>query len=250
MFTTIAYSKGKDCDGVFTSIDAVPDQHVKTATIYITVPALNNIVGSYGLIGAAGSEARLVSPSLRRLNPLYINPAEIVSIPTADPLMMYHPQNPIPLDVNEQLEGQVNATALDVVQKMIAVWLADGMISPVTGEIFTVNAHVNVALVLDTWEFSEITFPDSLPVADYQVVGARLVAANLNIFRFVPVGEAHRPGGVGASAINAKDPWSQRFGRMGVWFSFNTVQPPGIECLGGAAVAADDYELYMDLIKI
>jgi len=249
MFTTIAFSEAKDCDGVFASLLAVPDQHIKTATIYITIPALNNIVGSYALIGAAGSEVRLVSPSLRRLNPLYINPAELISVPSADPLMMYHPQNPITLDVNEQLEAQVNATALDVVQKMVVVWLSDGMITPVTGEIFTVNAHVKVELVVDTWMFAEITFPDSLPVADYQVVGARLVGTDLNAFRFVPVGEAHRPGGVGSIGIDSKDPWSQRFGRMGVWFSFNTVQPPGIECLGGAAEVETTIELYMDLIK-
>lgn len=249
MFTLIAYANAKDCLGVFTSIPAVQDQHVKTADQYITVPALNNIVGSYALMGAAGAEARLVSPSLRRLNPLYINPAELVSVPSADPLMMYHPQNPIPLDVNEQLEAQINATNADTAQKMVLVWLSDGMISSVTGEVFTVNAHLNVELIVDTWQFSEITFPDSLPVADYSVVGARLVGTDLAAFRFVPVGEAHRPGGVGAVAINSKDPWSQRFGRMGEWFKFNTVQPPGIECLGGAAEVAADIELYIDMIK-
>lgn len=249
MFSTIAYSKAKDCDGVFTSIDAVPDQHVKTVGNYITVPTLNNIVGAYGLMGAAGSEVRLVSPSLRRLNPFYINPAELVSVPSTDPLMVYHPQNPISLDVNEQLEAQINATALDVVQKTVVVWLSDGVVTPVTGEIFTVNAHVTVELVVDTWQFSEISFPDSLPVADYEVVGARLVGIDLAAFRFVPVGAAHRPGGVGAGAINSKDPYNQRFGRMGSWFSFNTVQPPGIECLGGDAEAETTIELYMDVIK-
>lgn len=249
MFTLIAYSNAKDCLGVFTSIPAVQDQHVKTAGDFITVPTLNNIVGSYCLGGATIAEARLVSPSLRRVNPLYIAPVELVSVPSLDPLMMYHPENPIALDVNESLEAQIDATNADVAQKMVLVWLADGALTPVTGEIFTVNAHLNVELIVDTWQFSEIEFPDSLPVADYDVVGARLVGVDLAAFRFVPVGQAHRPGGVGSVINNQADPWCQRFGRMGVWFDFNTVQPPGIECLGGAAEAAADIELYIDLIK-
>ncbi len=250
MFTLVAYSNAKDCLGVFTSIPAVPDQHVKTQTVYITVPNLNQIIGSYALLGANGNDCRLVAPSLRRTNPLYIQPAELVDVPSADPLMRFHPESPVVLDVNESLEVEVDADNADTAQKTIGVWLSDGVITPVHGEIFTVNAEVNVALVLDTWEFTEITFPDSLPVADYQVVGARIISASGALFRFVPVGAFNRPGGVSASALNGKDPFLQRYGRLGVWFTFNTVQPPGLEILGGAAVGAADLELYMDLIKL
>ena len=250
MFTLVAYSNAKDCLGVFTSIPAVPDQHVKTATVYITVPNLNQIIGSYALLGAAGDDVRLVAPSLRRTNPLYIQPAELVAFPSADPLMMFHPESPVVLDVNESLEAEIDATNADTAQKTVGVWLSDGVQTPVTGEIFTVNAEVNIALVLDTWEFSEITFPDSLPVADYQVVGARMVSDEGALFRFVPVGAFNRPGGVSASAVNGKDPFLQRYGRLGTWFNFNTVQPPGLEILGGAAAVAADMELYIDLIKL
>lgn len=249
MFTLVAYSNAKDCLGVFTPLPAVPDQHVKTQTIYITVPIHNQIIGVYGLLGANGNDARLVAPSLRRTNPVYVQPAELVDVPSADPLMMFHPESPIPLDINESLEAEVDADNADVGQKTVGVWLSDGVQTPVHGEIFTVNAEVNVALVLDTWEFTEITFPDSLPVADYQVVGARLISASGALFRFVPVGKFNRPGGVSASAVNGKDPFLQRYGRLGVWFDFNTVQPPGLEVLGGAAVGAADLEMYIDLIK-
>lgn len=249
MFTVIAYSKSKDEAGIMVKLDAVSDQHVKTAGTTITVPMLNQIIGSYGCVGTLGDEARLVSPSLRRVNPLYITPLENAISPSADPLMMYHPSNPIPLDVNESLEAENDANPAAAEQHAIIVWLGDGVQTPITGEIFTVNAHITLAQVVDSWEFSEITFPDSLPVADYNVVGARLVAAGGIAFRFVPVGAAHRPGGICASLFNGKDPWNQRFGRMGNWFSFNTVQPPGVELLGSAAAGSATYELYMDVIK-
>lgn len=250
MFTLVAYSNAKDCLGVFTSIPAVPDQHVKTQTVYITVPNLNQIIGAYALIGTNGNDVRLVAPSLRRTNPLYIQPAELSDVPSVDPAMMFHPESPIILDVNESLQVEINADAASAGQKAVGVWLSDGVQTPVKGEIFTVNAEVNIALVLDTWEFAEITFPDSLPVADYQVVGARIISTNGVLFRFVPVGAFNRPGGVSANAIDGKDPFLQRYGRLGVWFTFNTVQPPGLEILGSDAEAAADMELYMDLIKL
>lgn len=249
MFTTIIFGENIDPAGVMVNLAAAADQHIKTSGDYVTISDLNNLVGAYACMGTAADEARLVSPSLRRTNPYYIAPVEGALAPSADPLMMYHPASPVPLDVNESLEAQCDSDPAAAEQLSIAAWLSDGPITPVTGEIFTVNAHITLALVLDSWEFSEITFPDSLPVADYDVVGARLVAANGVIFRFVPVGASNRPGGVSASTVSGKDPWCQRFGRMGVWCSFNTVQPPGVEVYCSAAAGSATYELYIDVIK-
>lgn len=250
MFTTVAFSEAVAVQTALSKLNAVADQHVKTSETTITVGAMNNIVGAYAACGLLATEARLISPSLRRTNPLYITPIDLAIAPPIDPAMMYHPTNPIPLDVNESLEAEEDGTiAAATEQHLIGVFMADGALASVGGEIFTINATINTALVVNSWEFSEITFPDSLPVADYQVVGARLVAANGILFRFVPVGAVNRPGGVSASAVNGKDPWNQRFGRMGVWFDFNTVQPPGVEVIGSAATGAATYELYIDAIK-
>jgi len=250
MFTLVAYSFNPGVQTALTKLPAVADQHVKTSGTTITVGALNNIVGSYACCGLLATEARLISPSLRRTNPLYITPVDLAITPPADPAMMYHPQNPVPLDINESLEAEEDGTiAAATEQHCIGVMLSDGALAPVTGEVFTINAEINVALVVNSWEFSEITFPDSLPVADYDVLGARLVAANGILYRFVPVGAVNRPGGVSANDVDGKDPWNQRFGRMGVWFNFNTVQPPGIEVLGSVATGATTYQLYIDAIK-
>lgn len=249
MFTTVAFSESIDPAGVFANLAAVIDQTIKTSGDYITVGELNNIIAAYACAGTVAAEARLVSPSLRRTNPYYITPVEGAIAPSADPLMMYHPSNPIPLDVNESLETEHNGNPAAAEQLATIVWLAPGALSPLTGEIFTVNAEITLAQVVDSWEFSEISFPDSLPVADYSVVGGRVVAAGAIAFRFVPVGASHRPGGVCASAVNAKDPFLQRFGRLGEWFSFNTVQPPGVEVLGSAAAGSATYQIYIDVIK-
>lgn len=250
MFTLVAFSEAVAVSTALRKLAAVSDQHIKTSGSTITVSELKNIIGSYALVGLLGSEARLISPSLRRTNPLYITPVRLNIAPSADPAIMYHPSNPVPLDLNESLEAEEDGTiAAGTEQHCIGVWMSDGAITPITGEVFTINAEITLALVVNSWEFGEITFPDSLPVADYEVVGARLVAANGILFRFVPVGAAFRPGGISCATVEGKDPWMQRFGRMGAWFSFNTVQPPGVEVLGSVATGSATYQLYLDVIK-
>lgn len=249
MFTLIAFSESQDPGGVFAKVAAVSDQHVRTSGDKITVPQLNNIIASYGINGTGLGEARLVSPTLRRVNPYYITPTEITIAPASDPRIMYHGDNPIPLETNEDLEVENSANPAGAEVQTYGVWLADGPQLPVTGEIVTVNCEITLALVASSWEFSEITFPDSLPVADYDIVGARLVAAAGTLFRFVPVGASNRPGGVCAVATDSLDPFMQRYGRLGAWLTFNTVQPPGVEVLASAAAGSATYQLYLDLIK-
>ncbi len=249
MHTTIAWGEAHTPDGTFLKLDAIPDQHIKVYGEKIYIGPYNNIVGGICLPGALALEGRMVSPSLRRVNPFYFSPLEAALVPTEPIAAIYHPQSPVKLDINEALEIEIKATAGAARESTAAVFLAPGGIPPVNGEIFCINCGVNVALVLHAWQYSEITFPDSLPVGNYRVVGARFICASGVVFRLVPIGEAYRPGGICAQAVDDVDPDLQRFGGLGNWFTFNTVQPPGVEVLGSAAVGATDYELYLDVIK-
>jgi len=249
MFTMIAYSGSVDHAAVLTKLAGVSDQHIKVAGTQVTVGKLNQIIGEAAYIGAISTEARLISPSLRRTNPFYIMPIEQGLVPADTPAISLHPDNPIPLDVNEALEAEHDGNPAAAEQTTIGVLLSDGKVSPATGEIIVVNATITLAQLAGAWSFSEITFPDTLPVADYSVVGARVIAAGGVLFRFVPVGESHRPGGIVAQGANDKDAWEMRYGRMGEWFKFNTVQPPGVEMLSSAAAGAATYQIYLDVIK-
>jgi len=248
MFQLVAFSESQDEAGAYTRMAAVPDQSIRAVGDTITIGELDRIIASAAFLGALGDEARLISPSLRRINPLSITPVELALFPGARPAMMYHGDSPIPLKTNEALEAENNSNPAAAEQHAVLVWLSDGEQLPVKGEIHTVNCTVTMAQVIDSWEFSEITFPDSLPVGDYDVVGARLEAAAAIAFRFVPVGKAYRPGGICAQLASSYDPFMQRFGRLGRWFDFNTVQPPGVELLGSAAAGSATYDLFLDLM--
>lgn len=250
MHTTVAWSESLDEAGAMAKLAAVPDQHVKVSGDKIYVSSFNHLIGGYAACGSTGDEARLVSPSLRRVNPFYITPVELAIAPVEPAAMRFHPQSAIPLDVNEALEAENDANPAAAEQHAIIAFLAPGAVQPVTGPIWTVNCGITLAQVVNSWEYSEITFPDSLPVANYSIVGARVIASGGIAFRIVPIGESYRPGGIVAQATDDVDPFLQRFGGLGNWVKFSSLQPPGIELLGSAAAASATYEVYLDLVKV
>lgn len=249
MFTVVAFSESIDCAGVFTKIAGVPDQHVKVAGDGIYVGEYNRVMGALAAIGATGVEARLVSPSLRRVNPHYIAPIENSIDIDGNPNHTVNNRVSIPLDTNEALEAEVVADPAAPEQIAMAVWLAMGGITPVEGKIITVNANITITLVAGAWAFAEIDFVDELPVGNYDVVGLRAVVPTGVVARFVPVAASHRPGCPCVASKEFNDGKIFRFGNLGPWFTFNTVQPPGIEILGSAADAEDTYELYIDILE-
>jgi len=249
MFHLVGFSESQDEGGVMTRMTAIPDQSIRAIGDTITIGELNQLIGEFACLGSTGDEARLISPSLRRVNPLSITPVEQALNPQPDPASMFHPDSPIPLMTNEALEAENNADPAAAEQHTILAWLADGVQAAVSGHIYTVNCTCTLAKVAGLWVFSELTFPDSLPVGRYSVVGARAEVSNGIAFRFVPVGAAHRPGSICVGLPNGRDLHSARYGRLGRWFDFDVVQPPGIEILSSAAGASATYDIFIDLLE-
>lgn len=248
MFTTIAHSESLDAGAAFTRIAAVPDNHMRTDGDGIVIGEFNRLIGGYACCGATVTEVRYQSPSLRRHNPCYIRPLELAITPAGIPVHGVDPAVSIPLDTNEMLEVEENGDPAAAEQVSVATFLGTGQITPVNGKIITVNFTITLAQVVSSWQFSEITFPDELPVGDYEIVGAEFVISGGVVARFVPKGEIHRPGApvVAAGNFGANTPF--RFGKMGTWMRFNTIRPPGVEVLGSVAAGSATYQCYMDVI--
>lgn len=249
MHTLVAYSESQDLAGVEGNVAAVADQEVRTTGDEVIVPdTYNNVIGALACIGSTGSRAKLVSPSLRRVNPYEIFMAELALYSSGRENFGMHPENPIPLAVNESLEALITADPAAAEQQTVVVFLAPGAVNAVSGQIRPVRFSVTVALTAGTWAFAGISFIDDLPVGNYQVVGGALVAATAVAFRFVPVGGAHRPGAPVYQAKNNPMDNIFRNGKLGSWFSFNTTQPPSIEIISSAAAASTTYYGVMDVL--
>ncbi|GAI93429.1 unnamed protein product, partial [marine sediment metagenome] len=125
---------------------------------------------------------------------------------------------------------------------------AEGAVTPVTGDIRTLVIEKDADLKIGVWTNHTLTFPIDLPVGRYQVVGAQCRCAEAGIFRLVPVGADHRPGGMIDGNVFRIDTTDQRMGKMGVWCEFDQLTPPSLEiCMYHEE---DWYSLKLDLMKV
>ncbi len=250
MLHTVAWSQNVDLGGVLTSINAVPDQSMKTVGTSIYVNQFNKLIGAMSFGGASNVQARLVSPSLRRFQPFEIIPLNLGLIPTAN--FQHSVDNYIvkSLDVDEQLEAQLNSNPAAAEQISVAAWLADQEIKEVYGDITPVRFQFTVTLVAGVWNFAAIDFIDDLAVGTYTCVGLDVIVPTGVIARLVPVGAYNRPGVPCMQTLAGQDPKKTfRNGHMGELCTFPHNNPPSIEILASADVASATYYGVMDLIK-
>lgn len=252
MHSVIAYQEAGNGAAGQANVAAVPDPHVRTTGDYIYVGPLNMIIGAFVAGSTLLTGMRLESPSLRRLTNYEILPIQIAIEPAGDDAICLHPRAPLSLEENEGLEAvqRVSADASgDLV--LAGVFLSDGPIEPITGEIF--HARITATLAAATagvWQNAEITFDDPLPVGRYALVGAHVVTADGMLYRFNPVGASHRPGGVCVTGYGVKGDPLFRHGNLGVWCEFEHLTPPSIEILTSETATATAVVAILDLIKI
>jgi hypothetical protein len=247
-FTTVAFSEENEPDGTFQEIDAVPDPHINTEDQFVYVPPWNRIIGANALLGAAPIQCRLQSPSIRRINPYYINVLEAAITHIGNVEKTFHPNKFVSLTPNEQLECEVAAGAGDPRQVTIVVFLADSDITEVNGEINQIYFTCEPTLAAGVWAFSPIDLPDGLPVGHYQIVGARLESATSIAFRFIGHLANNRPGGMCVPDNASMEDPTQRKGGLGIWMEFDSVQLPGIEVIDSAATGPLCLNGYMDVV--
>jgi len=261
MFTLVGFYDDDAHDGL-TPLLGLDDEHITVHDYDITVPALNNVVGVF-VMGDAIKQARLDSPSLRRLWNEDLTPiltaSRLPTVTTVDeggssthelhfgvPLVDRR-TNPLVLTPSEKMNLLVdngNTAENDVA----LVWLSDGPIAPVAGDIHTIRATVSKTLSAWQWTNARLDFDQNLPAGRYQVVGAKFVGDNLVAGRLVFVGGTWRPGGLGVKDESDPLPAMFRFGGMGVWGEFEFDQPPTVDLLASAGDTSA--VVYLDLIQV
>lgn len=243
MFHTVAFHKAA-VSATLLPLQPINDTQVSTAGNDLTVPELNNIVAAL-IFGNAPTQAQLQSPSLRRVFLEDIGQAIATEVTTpAQDAIVDRRDNPIPLVVSEKL----NVATIHTLDGWALLWLADGPIAPVSGDIRTIRATTGHTTVADIWENVALTLAQTLPAGRYDIVGVRAIGTNLNAARLVLVGESWRPGVPAGADINAIRNDFFRRGRFGSFGEFEFDSPPSIDLLGTGVTAAE--QIYLDLIQV
>ena len=251
MHTLVGWQESVDPDDTLTNLAACADQHVSVSGDRIYVPSLNKLIAEYAAQASGAYQARLQSPTLRANLLLDIGVIQQGGYPSGGESFMPHFKSPIELAVNEGLEALINKPADSAVVGTILAWLADGGLTPVVGEVFTVRVTATITSVIGQWVNGALTFAQTLPVGRYAIVGANMLESggDLIAFRFVIPGYEWRPGGLACNNYGSRANPDQRHGGMGVWAEFDSSTPPTLDILAFAA-ASQSVVGYIDLIKI
>lgn len=247
-FTLVSFNESEDAAAAFVRIAGTGgEQHVTVSGDDITVPELNKIVAAgVCLDTTVAAQARLRSPSLvARGHEEYLQPFNSGLVFADPPRVADYRFNPIELTKAEALGVEILDNPAGAVQRYVGVWLADGPITPVTGNIQTIRATTGITQVVTGWTAGALTFPTSLKAGRYQVVGARCVMANGVFGRLVFPGGNWRPGCPVCTTSQIPDNPMFRRGQMGVWGEFSHASPPVAEVLGVTNTAQ---EWMLDLI--
>lgn len=247
MFTLAAFTDTHSSTSMLI-VNAAADPHLTVISNRLVVPPeLPNIVGVYAG-GTDIARAQLVSPSLRSfLNP-ELSPVDTNALPASPDRFIDYRFTPIQLAPNEQLEADEANAAAGANRMVVGVWLADGPISPVSGDVRSVRMTGTTTAVVNTWTNCALTVDQALPAGRYRVVGARFFGTTMQLFRLVFPGYAWRPGGIGFASATLVEPPEQRFGNFGAWGEFNHNAPPTLDVLCTAADTAQTG--VVDLVKI
>lgn len=245
MLHMIAFSASSTSYSALTNIAGVADPVLRVSGNIIYLSGLNQIAGAFCVSGATVTQAELQAPSLRQFANYDITPIDTGSTPT-NPVSYYpHYASPFPLAVDEGLQCLLKSSGNG--QSSVIVELCDGPIAPVSGPFITVQFTFTAPSGNYGWQNASITIGQSLPVGNYNVVGARVEGSGVIALRFVPVGQIYRPGIIGVPTTVSADPDGQRFGAKGVMFSFNQLTPPTVDLFHNGA--SGTLTGYLDLQK-
>lgn len=247
MFTLAAFSASHASIAMLI-VNAIADQHLTVIGNRLVIPdALSKVVGLYAQ-GTDIARAQLSSPSLLALLKPELSPVDTNALPASPDKFLDFRFTPVQMTPQEQLEvDAANAAAGANIDRAL-VWLADGPITPVSGDVRSVRVTATITGVAETWANGPLTFDQALPAGRYQCVGARFFGATMVGFRLVFPGYPWRPGGIGFATAAQVEPPEQRFGNFGVWGEFTHNAPPTLDILCTGADAAQTGVL--DLLKV
>ena len=248
MYTLVGFSENIDQGNVLANIAAVVDDTHRVTGDFVFLSTFNNLVGVAGYLGILGTRLQLQSPSLRLVVLPDISPVALATSPADHDAVHLFGGSPIPLATNEGLEALALADPVAPEQQSIVAFISDGVIAPVSGQIFTLRATAAINGAVGSWASGALTFDQTLPVGRYQIVGTRVEGAGVVAFRYIGIGAINRPGGIALPDAVSREHPAFRRGGWGVWMEFDSTTPPSLEILSGAASAAQ--VVYIDIVKV
>lgn len=233
---------------VAAAIAGIPDQALQVNVNDIIIPSdMTNILAAFA-VGPSLTRVQLVSPSLRAVWNQEVFGIDLNAATTDALLLEYYGQNAIPLAPGEPLNAFFAEGAAGASRGTVLVWLCDTPPGPILADIRTIRVTGAFTAVANTWTNGNLVFNDTLPAGTYALVGAQIISANMQAFRFVFKGGFYRPGAIAGAALSTRQNQLFRHGNMGQWGQFQNLTPPSIDVLCNGADTS--FQGVLDLVQV
>ena len=250
-FHVSAYSQSEN-PSTLTQVNALtPDQVLQVRDNSFIAHKVNK-VGMVVGFAAHLTRLQMQAPSLRKVAQLEIQPIVNAAPAGGNGWGFVSYENPdmdlLELEDGEEFGAFATDSNASAEQITVGVRLHDGPVRPVKGRIFSMRVTASTTLTANAWSNCTLTLDQNLPKGNFAVVGARFKSAGALLFRMVFLGQAYRPGGIAEQSDLALDLPLQRFGRLGQWGTFESVNPPTIDVLSTSADTSE--EGVLDLMMV
>lgn len=247
-FTLCGFTESQDTAAVLTEVAALPDQHLTVDGDDILVPDDFDKLMAVFALGATITGARISSPTLRKRLMPDISPLNVGAEPVSGLRLFDMTKNPLDLTAGEGLRALVSEAAAGAEQGTVLVWLGDGEIEDITGEVQTVKLTGTTTLTANVWSLCPLTIAQQLEAGTWRIVGMRAISAGAVAARLVIPGSPWRPGAIAYDSEADVEHRQFRHGHYGVWGEFSHSFIPQVEFLSVSADTAQT--IYLDLQKV
>lgn len=230
-------------------LNAVEDGQFTIANNQYLLDKQYRIQRAYAL-GAAVVDARIVVPSLRSITWPYVHPPDKAAAPSNDPSILRYLGNGNRLMAAEgvSMQATTDATSGPLAAQGF-LWIAPSFVNAPVGDCFVMKATSSIVnSVVGTWGRGSIVLDNDLPSGNYALIGADARGTAMAAVRFRFPGQDLLPGIVAEQAVGEFLTDHQRFGRMGLFGVFNSVQLPTVEIY--ALGTTDTQTYYLDIVKV
>lgn len=247
-FHLALYDASIGIGAVLVQVAAVPDPVIAPANNGFLVGTLNKLA-RIAAVGTNLTRVQLTSPSLRDYAPFDVGGVNVGTVIESPARMVDLISNPIPLDVNEELDAFGVQSNVAAQRGAVAVWFSDGPLRPVAGRMFSVHWTVTQTLVANAFTAFTPVLDNGIPSGRFALVGSRCLSAGGLFHRFIPRGGTpYRPGTFMVQTQDGLPDDGSRYGGMGEWLRFTNTTLPQIEAFSGSADTT--LEGYLDLVQV
>lgn len=229
------------------AIAGVTDQVLTLAGNNFQTPSPADLLLFYAG-GANVVRARLNTPKWRYVGLPSLVPISLgATIPSPPPL--YDARNyPLRIDPVDSISLELSSLVVGAALAVGGMWMRYSPAQPAVGPVYRVRGTAAITAAAGTWQNGTITMDQPLPMGRYQVVGMRVVGANLALARLIFPGSFYRPGSLCFETTAGLPHPAFEMGGLGVWGEFVVPNVPNLEILSTGANTAQ--EVFLDLIRV